>query len=76
MIAETIPALRSLSADEKILLAAELWHDAVGEQTEEPNLALVQSLRQRLDYYREHPEEVSSWEDVRARIASRSSHKN
>jgi putative addiction module component (TIGR02574 family) len=71
MIAEKIPALRSLSADEKILLAAELWHEAVGDDNEQPNPALVQALRQRLDYYREHPEEVSTWENVRARISSR-----
>lgn len=29
MIAETIPELRSLSSDQKIILAAELWRDAV-----------------------------------------------
>ena len=71
MIAENIPELRSLSSDEKILLAAELWRDAVGGTTETPSPALIQALRERLDYYRQHPEQVSTWEEVRARIASR-----
>lgn len=73
MIAEIIPALHALSSDEKILLAAELWRDAVGGEVETPNPALVQALRERLDYYKQHPEQVSTWEEVRARIASRKS---
>jgi hypothetical protein len=71
MIAENIPQLRSLSPDQKILLAAELWRDAVGGDAENPNPSLVQALRERLDYYREHPQETSTWEEVRARIALR-----
>ena len=71
MIAENIPELRSLSSDEKILLAAELWRDAVSGEIGSPSPALVQALRERLDYYVEHPEEISTWEEVRARIASR-----
>jgi putative addiction module component (TIGR02574 family) len=68
MIAETIPALNSLSADQKILLAAELWRDAVGGVSKEPNPALVEALQERLDAYRKNPEQVSSWEQVRSRI--------
>ena len=71
MISETIPELRSLSSDQKIILAAELWREAVGPTATEPNPALVQALRERLDYFREHPDEVSTWEAVRARIVSR-----
>jgi putative addiction module component (TIGR02574 family) len=68
MIAENIPQLNSLSSDEKILLAAELWRQAAGEKGEAPNPELVAALRERLAYYREHPTEVSTWEEVRARI--------
>jgi putative addiction module component (TIGR02574 family) len=71
VIAETIPQLNALSSDEKIILAAELWRDAVGEGVENPGPALVQALRERLDFYREHPDQVSTWEAVRARIVSR-----
>jgi hypothetical protein len=71
MIAEKIPELCKLSSDQKILLAAELWREAVGPEAETPNPAMVRALRERLDYYRAHPEQVSTWEEVRARIASR-----
>jgi hypothetical protein len=68
MIAETIPALSSLSADQKILLAAELWRDAVGGVAKEPNLALVNALNERLAAYQKNPDQVATWEKVRSRI--------
>ena len=71
MIAETIPALQNLSSDQKIILAAELWRDAVGTASGDPDPTLVEALRERLQFYREHPDEVSSWEQVRSRIAGR-----
>jgi putative addiction module component (TIGR02574 family) len=70
MIAEKIPGLLSLSPDEKILLAADLWRDAVGAEHEEPDPALVEALRERLHYYQAHPRLVSTWEEVRARLIS------
>ncbi len=71
MIAETIPALSALSPDDKILLAAELWQDAVGNEAEEPDPGIVDALRERLQYDREHPDEGSSWDEVRSRILDR-----
>jgi hypothetical protein len=68
VIAERIPELATLSSDDKILLAAELWHDAVGSEAETPNPALLVALRERLDHYYAHPEEGSGWDDVRRRI--------
>ena len=73
MIAESIPQLSSLSSDEKILLAAELWRDAAGDHGEPPEPKLVAALRERLAWYREHPTEVSTWAEVRARILSQTS---
>ena len=70
MIAETIPGLAGLSSDDKILLAAELWQDAVGAEAASPDPELVAALRERLAHYHDHPGEVSSWEDVRQRIAA------
>jgi hypothetical protein len=72
MIAETIPALKDLSAEQKVILAAELWHDAVDvhdNQAADPKL--IAALRERLAYYKQHPDEVSTWEDVRARVLAR-----
>jgi len=71
MIAETIPALSALSSDDKILLAAELWQDAVGTEVESPDPTLVEALRERLEYFHSHPDEGSTWEEVRNRLQSR-----
>jgi hypothetical protein len=71
MIAETIPGLRSLSADQKIILAAELWREAVGEGGADPDAELIEALQERLNYHRAHPQEVSGWEAVRSRIVGR-----
>lgn len=70
MIAETIPALRSLSPDQKVILAAELWSEAIDREVGEPNPDLMEALRERLAFYRERPDEVASWETVRARIGT------
>ena len=76
MIAESIPQLSSLSSDEKILLAAELWREAAGGEGAPPNPELVAALRERVAWYREHPTEVSTWAEVRARILSQTSAPN
>lgn len=68
MIAETIPGLAGLSPDDKILLAAELWQEAVGSEALPPDPELVAVLRERLEHYHDHPDDVSSWEEVRRRI--------
>jgi hypothetical protein len=70
MIAETIPGLAGLSSDDKMLLAAELWQQAVGSDAHTPDPVLVNVLRERLAHYHAHPEEVSSWEEVCRRIAA------
>jgi hypothetical protein len=70
MIAETIPGLKDLSAEQKVLLAAELWRDAMGGPDKTPDPKLVAALQERLAYYKDHPDEVSNWDDVRARILS------
>lgn len=76
MIAETNPQLSSLTADDKILLAVELWREAAGSEGAPPHPDLVAALRERLDHYRDHPTEVSTWSEVRARIVSQTSGPN
>ena len=69
VIAETIPALAALSPEEKILLAAELWQQAVGgREAVEPNPELIEALRERLAHYHSDPEQTRTWEEVRQRI--------
>lgn len=68
MIAETIPGLNALTSDQKIILAAELWRDAVGESAEAPDPKIVQALNERLKFHEANPNQVSTWDQVRARI--------
>lgn len=71
MIAETIPAVKSLSDDDKIALAAELWRDVVKSGDTEIDPQMVSALTERLDYYAKHPEESERWEVVRERFKTK-----
>jgi putative addiction module component (TIGR02574 family) len=69
MIAERIPALQALSPDEKLILAGELWEELAAHPETFPERAdHLKILQERLEHYRQHPEDVTAWEDVKARI--------
>jgi putative addiction module component (TIGR02574 family) len=69
MIAEKIPALQALSLDEKLILAGELWDElAAHPDAFPPRADHVKILQERLEHYRQHPEDVTAWEDLKARI--------
>ena len=69
MIAERIPELKSLSPDEKLLLVGELWEQLAAQPDAfPPREDHIRILRERLEHYRQHPEDVVAWEDVKARI--------
>jgi len=69
MIAERIPALKNLSTEEKLILVGELWDELAAQPDAFPRREdHVKLLQQRLDHYREHPEDAAAWEDVKARI--------
>lgn len=71
MIAEKIPALQSLTAEEKLILVGELWDDlAAHPEAFPPREDHVTLLKERVAHYREHPEDTVSWEDVKKRILS------
>jgi putative addiction module component (TIGR02574 family) len=69
MIADKIPALKGLTLDEKLILVGELWDElsahpgAFPQRTEH-----VRLLQERLEHFRKNPEDVTAWEDVKARI--------
>ncbi|HEX6982973.1 MAG TPA: addiction module protein [Balneolaceae bacterium] len=65
MIKEKIPALNSLSKDEKLRLAGELWSEVFGEEDIELTDAQKEELERRIRYAEEHPEEMTPWEAVR-----------
>lgn len=69
MIADKIPALKALSLDEKLILVGELWDElSTHPDAFPPRAEHVKLLQERLEHYRRHPEDVSAWEDVKARI--------
>ena len=72
MIADTIPALSRLSSDDKIILAAELWSQAIRSAPEAPDPEMVTALQERLNHFYDHPESGSTWHDVRTRIQNTS----
>lgn len=72
MIVEQLPALRELSRPEKLLLVAELWEDIAREDTELPlTREQILELDRRMERYRQHPEEVTTLEEIKARLLAR-----
>jgi putative addiction module component (TIGR02574 family) len=69
MIAEKIPALKALSTEEKLILVGELWDELAAQPDAfPPREDHIKLLRERLENYRRHPEDVVAWEAVKARI--------
>lgn len=69
MIAERIPELKSLSAEDRLIPVGELWHElAAHPDAFPPREDHLKILRERLEHYRQHPDDVIAWEDVKARI--------
>lgn len=57
MISETIPAIQSLTIEEKLLLAGELWREAAAAAAP-ISPAMAARLDERLAAYHERPAEV------------------
>lgn len=71
MIADKIPGLKTLSAEEKLILVGELWDELAAQPEAFPRRDdHVKLLQERLEHYRNHPEDVTAWEDVKARIST------
>ena len=67
MIAERFPGIALLPDEDKMILMAELWQDVM-DDTPTDSPALAEFVEQRWQEYRQHPEKVSPWSDVKARI--------
>jgi len=66
MIAERILGPVQLS-DDKFTLMTELWQDMTDNSSAD-DPALAELVEQRWRDYQQHPECVSAWSDVKARI--------
>jgi hypothetical protein len=69
MIAERFPGLAQLPDEDKMTLMAELWKDVM-DDTLDDSPALAEFVEQRWQEYQQHPDCVSSWSDVKARIVA------
>jgi hypothetical protein len=67
MIAERFPEIALLPDEDKMTLMAELWQDVM-DDTPTDSPALAEFVEHRWQEYRQSPEKVSSWSDVKARI--------
>jgi hypothetical protein len=67
MIAERFPDIKCLPDEDKLTLMAELWQDVVDDSAAE-NPVLAEFVEQRWHEYQGHPDRVSAWGDVKARI--------
>ena len=69
MIAERIPELKSLSQEEKLILVGELWDELAAQPDAfPPREEHIRLLKERLEHYRKHPQDVVAWEQVKERI--------
>jgi putative addiction module component (TIGR02574 family) len=72
MIAETIPQLRTMTPEEKMLLAGELWDDVAAHAGSwEPDPEFVAGMQQQLEEYRRDPSVGRTWEQLKANILAR-----
>jgi putative addiction module component (TIGR02574 family) len=72
MVTEKIPQLQSLSSEEKLILVGELWDQLAADPAAFPKRDdHVKILETRLAHFREHPDDVVAWEDLKKRILSR-----
>jgi putative addiction module component (TIGR02574 family) len=71
MIKEKIPELQTLSPAEKFALAIELWDELATNPDEIPVTdEQLQELDRRFEEYQRNPDNVVSWEEVKARVLS------
>lgn len=68
MILEKLPELQRLPADQKRLLAEELWQSADGVEEIEVDPAVLELLESRLAAQAAGTMTTSSWEEVRQRV--------
>jgi putative addiction module component (TIGR02574 family) len=69
MILEKFPEVQRLSPSEKLIFVSELWNDLEAHPSEVPvSREIIQVLDRRLEHFRQHPAEFSTWEAVEGRV--------
>ena len=69
MIAEKIPELKKLSADEKLILVGELWDELIANPKNIPiTPGQIAELDRRMQEYGRDPSGVTTWEEIKKGI--------
>jgi putative addiction module component (TIGR02574 family) len=69
MILEKFPEVRRLSPSEKLLLVSELWNELEAHPMEIPvSPEIIAELDRRMEHFRQHPAEFTTWEAVKERL--------
>jgi putative addiction module component (TIGR02574 family) len=69
MILEKFPEVQQLSASEKLIFVSELWNDLEAHPSEVPvSREIIAELDRRMEHFRQHPDEFTTWEAVKGRI--------
>jgi putative addiction module component (TIGR02574 family) len=72
MVLDRFPEFKQLSAVEKLLFVTEAWNDLEEHPAEVPvSREVMTELRRRQEDFKQHPDQFTSWEAVRARIQAR-----
>ncbi len=70
MILEKFPEVQRLSASEKLIFVSELWNDLEAHPSEVPvSREVIAELDRRMEHFRQHPDQFTTWESVKGRIA-------
>lgn len=69
MILERFPEVQQLTASEKLLFVSELWNDLEAHPSEVPvSREVIGELDRRMEQFRQHQGEFTTWEAVKERI--------
>ncbi len=69
MILERFPEVQKMSSSEKLILVSELWNELEAHPSEVPvSHEIIAELDRRMEQFRRHPSEFTTWEAVKERI--------
>jgi putative addiction module component (TIGR02574 family) len=69
MILEKFPEVQRLSPSEKLQFVSELWNDLESHPAEVPvSRDVIAELDRRMEHFRAHPDEFTTWDAVKQRI--------
>ena len=69
MILEKFPEVQQLSPSEKLQFVSELWNELEANPSNVPvSPEIIAELDRRMEHFRQHPDEFTTWEEVKERI--------